>query len=152
MAGNKGRVDYSGELANIEMISVLAVLSFAFIQCDVDAIVLKRQIPGIDSACVVAVSSLSSKELQCLYGSSEGSGYHYYDDDAGTDDHYDSAPSNNYANDYGSGFISGLSFAHLCTDSFCSNVITNKVIPKCRVSIYSYCVNSYSCLAVAYAC
>ncbi|XP_065887343.1 uncharacterized protein [Dysidea avara] len=122
------------------MKSVFAVLLFTFIQCDVDA--AKRQVPD-SPACFVAMSQLSPKELQCLYGSTGGSGY-YYDDNAGSDDYYD--PS--YSNDYGSGFISSLGFARMCADPFCSNVIINKVIPKCRSFIEDSLPDEYKGIGV----
>jgi len=110
------------------MKSVLVIFLATFLQCNVNnAVVLKRQVPGFDSACFTAVAHLSSREMQCL-GSLGGSGSGYYsDDDAGYDDY-------GYDSNYYTG-LDSLNFAGLCTDSFCSNVIINKVIPNCKVSI-----------------
>ncbi|XP_065887344.1 uncharacterized protein [Dysidea avara] len=123
------------------MKAVLAVLLFTFIQCDVEAVVLKRQAP--DSACFVATTQVSSRELQCLYGSTGGSGdYSQYDDNAGSDDYHEpTSDSSQY--DYESGFISSLSFTRLCADPFCSNFVVNKVIPNCRSFIQDNLPDEY---------
>ena len=107
------------------MKSVFAVLLFTFVKCVVDASVIRRQIPDIDPGCVAAVTHLSPKEQQCLYGSGAGSGYYYEDDN--------NNEKRDYEPDYGSGYVS--TFERLCSDPFCSSVYINKVIPKCRVSV-----------------
>jgi len=108
------------------MKSVLAVLLFTFIKCVVNASVIRRQIPDIDPGCAAALTHLSSKELQCVYGSAAGSGYYQFEDDNDIEKRDDEP-------DYGSGYAS--TFERLCTDPFCSSVYVNKVIPKCRVSV-----------------
>ena len=122
-----------------------AVLLFAFISAtfDVEAatVLLERQVREVsvdtndaknktknETAC-----ELSPKELQCLRNASGSAADDYGD--------YDDDLSGNYEPwmDYYwySLFNSSLGFAHLCSDSICSNVIVKEVIPKCKVNYHS---------------
>ena len=92
------------------MKSVLAVLLFTFIKCVVDASVIRRHIPDIDPGCAAALTHLSSKEQQCLYGSAAGSGYYQFEDD-NDEEKRDDEP------DYGSGYMLQLLNACVQTPS-----------------------------------